>query len=103
VIVHDLHIGSSLSCPDKAQSPLIIDAYAVLALPVALERFETVPGWNLQVFENCGPVELRKLPEGRTLNADPASYSATFEEGLRVLALEALDRHGMYNINAPRS
>jgi hypothetical protein len=53
VIVHDLDVGGSLSCPDKAQSPLIIDAYAVLALPVVFERFEPVPGWYLQVFENC--------------------------------------------------
>ena len=102
MIVHDLDVGGSLSCPDKAQSPLIIDAYAVLALPVVFERFETVPWWYLQVFENCGPVELRKLSKGWTFDVDPASYSATFEERLRVLALEALDRHGR-DINAPRA
>lgn len=102
MIVHDLHFGGSLPCPDKAQSPLVIDAYAVLTLPGALERFKTVLWWNFQVFENCGPVELRKLPKGRTFNVDPASYSATFEQGFRVLALEALDRHGRY-INATRA
>ena len=79
MIVHDLDVCGSLSCPDKAQSPLIIDAYAVLALPVVFERFETVPRWNLQVFESCGPVEFRQLAKGRTFDVDPASYSATFE------------------------
>jgi hypothetical protein len=50
VIVNDLDVpGISLIKP-KAQSPLVIDAYAELPGAVAFEKFEPVVGWHPKVF-----------------------------------------------------
>ena len=93
MVVDDLNVGGSITGPDEAQPPLGIDANAVLALPIILERFKAVPWRYLQVIENPGPVELGELAEGRALDVHPSSYPTAFKEGLGVFALEALDRH----------
>jgi hypothetical protein len=72
---------------------LLIDADAVLPLPVILQGFESVAGWYLQVVKNRGPVQLRQLAKGGPLNVHPSPHAIAFEERLRVFALEAFDSH----------
>ena len=93
MIVHDLDFYSSFLRPDKAQAPLTVDADAVLAFAIVFKSLETVPWRHLQVIENCGPIQLCELAKCRALNVDPALNATAFKQGLRVLALEALDRH----------
>jgi hypothetical protein len=93
VIVDDLHIGGPLCRPDEADAPLLIDAYAVLSLPITLQRFEAVARRHLQIVKNCRSVQLRKLAKGRPFDVHPTLHALSLEEGLGVLALEALDRH----------
>src|SRR5689334_7698203 len=42
VIVHDLDLGRTVGGPHEANSPLVVDPDAVLALPGAGERFEMI-------------------------------------------------------------
>jgi len=93
VIVDNLDVGGSAVGPDEAQAPLSIDADAVLSLPIILQRFEAVSGWDLQIFKDNGPVKLGELAQCRALDVYPAPHPPTFEEGFGVFALEALDRH----------
>ncbi|SRR6266571_9573729 len=37
--------------PFETDSPLLVDADAVLSLPVAFQRFQPVSRWNPQIFE----------------------------------------------------
>ena len=50
VIINDLDIVSIVLAPYKTDSPLIIDADAVLALAVAAQFFQMVAGRNPQVL-----------------------------------------------------
>jgi hypothetical protein len=44
VVIHDVDASRPVIGPNETKSELIIDTNAMLALPVALERFETVAG-----------------------------------------------------------
>jgi hypothetical protein len=46
VIVNNLHVSGFVFNPNKANSPLFIDADAILPCPIALEFFEPVAGWS---------------------------------------------------------
>jgi hypothetical protein len=44
VIVDDFHIVGAVVVPNKTDSPLVVDADAVLSQPIARERFESIAG-----------------------------------------------------------
>jgi len=94
VIVDDLYVRGPFWGPDKADTPLLIDADTVLSLPVILQCFEPVAGWHFQVVKNCRPVQLRKLAESRSFDVHPTLYALAVKKGLGVFALEVSDRHG---------
>jgi hypothetical protein len=49
VAIHDLDLLDTRVRPTKADSPLIVDANAVVAGPLALESFEAITRRNLQI------------------------------------------------------
>ena len=58
MVVNDLSVGGATFCPDEAQSPLIVDADAVLTLPVLLQRFEAVTRRRAQEVQGLSSVKL---------------------------------------------
>ncbi len=48
VVVHDFDLVGTIVVPHKADTPLVIDADAVLSFAVPLERFQMVAGGNPQ-------------------------------------------------------
>jgi hypothetical protein len=64
MVIRDLDVMGIAGHPAKHDTPLFIDADAVLSLEVALKSFESVPGRRPQVPEfGCG-VEKVELPNG---------------------------------------
>ena len=61
MIVHNLHIFNATFCPTEAHPELVIDANAVLASPVALERLQPITRRNAQIFKSAGDLELAQL------------------------------------------
>lgn len=57
VIIDDLHVKRIAILPLKANSPLIVDADAVLALALAFESLQAVGGRDAQVVQRDGVVE----------------------------------------------
>ena len=51
--------------PNETPPPLVVDADAVLALPVAGEGFEPIPGWDAQIVQVPGNVQLFELKRTR--------------------------------------
>ena len=53
MVINNLHVrwAGRLFGPLKANPPLVIDADAVLALPVALEGFQPIAGQSGKVFQ----------------------------------------------------
>ena len=51
MIVHDGHLGRSISGPSENDAPLVIDPDGVKARQIAPERFQAVAGRNGKVAE----------------------------------------------------
>lgn len=63
VVVNDLHLLWSGVCPSETDPSLVIDPDAVLTSSVALERLESVTGWDAEVFEHLRRSHLTKLAQ----------------------------------------
>jgi hypothetical protein len=63
MIVGDLDIVSVAIAPHEANTELIIDPDAVLALSVAPQLFQPISGWRFEVIElNCS-IDHRQFTE----------------------------------------
>lgn len=54
MVIDNFHVVWAIFPPLKADSPLLIDANALLAIPVATERFKTIAGKIHQVLNAGG-------------------------------------------------
>jgi len=80
MIVHDFHVRDVALYPHKAEAILIVDANAVLPVPVAFERLQMVAGECGQILQSFGFVECRELSLGYSLNASVLSGELVVEE-----------------------
>lgn len=64
MVVYKFYVVRLTIFPGKTYPPLLIDADAVLVLPVALQLFELVSGRYTQKVQCCSGIELLKPPEG---------------------------------------
>jgi len=61
VVIDDFHaVGVTLN-PSKTDAPLIVDPDAVLAFAIALEGFESIGRWNMQIIQHEGVPEHTQL------------------------------------------
>jgi hypothetical protein len=94
MVIDDFNIdraGRSLG-PLKANPPLVVDTDAVLALAVALERFEPIAG-QIEIVQRRGRVELVELHFGLALNPGKSLDPVPLGELPSSLVSEAHD-HG---------
>jgi len=91
VVVHDLNVVGIMAPPGEADAPLVIDANAVLAPAVALERVQLIARRGLQIFKQASPVKIQHLPPRRPLEGPESSERPVVEQGLRVRAPERPD------------
>jgi hypothetical protein len=57
VIVHDFDLFGLALIPNKANSPLIVNADAVLSGTVAMQGFQAVRGRYAQIIQGLGRVQ----------------------------------------------
>ncbi len=62
MIVHDFHVSHVAVRLRKTEAILVVDANAVLFLPVAFERFEAIARKSGQILEGFRFVECREFP-----------------------------------------
>lgn len=67
MIIHDLNPGRPTLRPDKADSPLIVDADVVLPLARIFERLQPICGRDAQVIQGLSLVEHEELAQGNLL------------------------------------
>jgi hypothetical protein len=53
VVIGDLNIVRSIVLPDKADAVLIVDPYAMLAAPVALQSLQSISRRSAKVIESA--------------------------------------------------
>jgi len=78
----------SIRLPDKADSPLVIDANAVLTLAVGFQCFQLVAGRDAQAGEFGGGVDLKQFAPRDALDIAEAGYRAAVKQGFGVTARE---------------
>jgi hypothetical protein len=83
--------------PDKADTPLVVDAEAVPPLPVALQRFQVIAGWGSQIAKVHRDVQLPQLALGNTLAGAKAFDALPGMKLLRLRRPEGLDHISAYN------
>ncbi|GAB7502274.1 hypothetical protein Bwad003_26590 [Bilophila wadsworthia] len=57
VIINNFDTVCRAVCPDKADTPLGVDTYAMLTSSITLELFQSVRGWNAEIFKAFRRVE----------------------------------------------
>jgi hypothetical protein len=72
VIVNNFHTKNLATLPAKTDPPLIIDADAVLTLPLALQRLQSIPGRDTKITETHGSMQIQEFP-----SCDPFDVSET--------------------------
>ena len=84
VVVDDLHFGRPRHGPPEADSVLVVDSNAVLALPIVCEGIEAITGWDSQDLDAFDRIQLIELA-----TRDPPNVSrAGLARRARVLAVE---------------
>ncbi len=61
MVVHDFDAVRAIHFPHEANTPLVIDANAVLALAIAFQRLQLITGRNVQTGEFGCCMELQQL------------------------------------------
>jgi len=90
-IVDDFHLSRPNRCPDKTDTPLVIDTNTVLTLAVTLEGFKAVSGRCSQEVQCLRRIELCKLSLSNGQEHAKAFGALAFEKRLRVFAAERPD------------
>jgi len=99
VIVHDFDVVSVTVAPDKTNPVLIIDADAMLTLPVASERFKTISWKNNQVAKLMCRVQLLELSLRHPRDAlEPTTAAADKEKLCFPIAKRPNHQTGVYNV-----
>jgi len=77
MIIRDLYLKGIPLSPLKADSPLIIDAYAVLPRPISGELFQPVRRRDSQIVERYGVIQHSQLAQSNLLNVHRQSARKT--------------------------
>jgi len=92
MVVNNLDAVRMPVLPDKANAPLVVDANAVLARPIAFEGFEAVSGWHAQIIQSLGRRELDEFSERHSLNpGGKTPRPVALPNPLRLFATKALN------------
>ena len=98
MVVHNFHVKCILALPAEADAPLVIDADAVLAVPVTLQRFESITRRGAQIVQPPRLVQQQQFPPRDPLNLrrqTPGSSSANNRSVSRQAKLRNIC--GIYN------
>jgi hypothetical protein len=85
MVVNNPNIFGAVLAPAKTNSPLVVDANAVLSLPIAFQRFKPIRRWCQQVpqfrcivqhlqFAYCDDIDIGKSPDAFSALQRPLCY-----------------------------
>lgn len=61
MVIHNFDIACITIFPSEANSPSIVDANAVLPLPVAFQSFKLIAGWLPEILDGPGAMQIEKF------------------------------------------
>ena len=86
--VNNLNIFRAVPAPAKTNSPLVVDANAVLAFPIALQRFKPICRWRQQVPQFRRVVQHMQLACRDDVDIGKSPDAFAVIQRLRVIAFE---------------
>jgi hypothetical protein len=96
MVIDNLHIMSAVWPPYEADAPFVIDANAVLSLPVTLECLQPIARRHPKVAETLGIIDHVELAPRHFGNRSQMTCDLHApEKRFRVLTLEALNHARM--------
>jgi hypothetical protein len=69
MVIHNFHIAHIAIFPSEANSPLTIDANAVLPLTVAFQRFKLIAGRLPEILKGSDTMQIEQLRRACRLKA----------------------------------
>ena len=91
VVIHYLDVDRAHIGPHEADSPLVIDANAVLSFSITFQRFQVVAGRRLHEIQRLGCIQLRQLSLGHGKERFEPARAPALVQRQGVFALERLD------------
>jgi hypothetical protein len=91
MVIDDLDIVGARSTPAEADTPLVVDADAVLPCTATRQRFQPVAGRSAQVVKASGNLELPQLPACDAGDSLESPNTFAKSEGSRVVASKRTD------------
>jgi hypothetical protein len=88
VIIRNLHVVSVSVAPHKTNTPLLVDAYAVLPRTVTFQLMKSDTRRHSQIRQTLGRVQQQKLSSRWLSNVHELTNILIVEKPLRVGALE---------------
>jgi hypothetical protein len=98
MIVYDRHVMRPVFLPNEADAPLIVDANAMLALAIALQRLEPIPWRCTQITQSHCGVDHVELAHNNSHKCPPSRRAfAMSEQFLGLAIIEALNHETIRN------
>jgi hypothetical protein len=92
MVVNYLNVVRIRFTPDEADPPLVVDADAPLALPVALQLLEPIRWRNRQIFKSHGGIQHAEFPDRYLLQIGrKLARPLEAEQPFRLVVRPALD------------
>lgn len=88
MVVADFNVVGIAIDEAKTDAPLVVDRYGVLAMPIAPEGVEPVPGRSLQVVEPGCEIHIFELADSPTsdIRGNPRALPFTNNSAVRLSA-----------------
>jgi hypothetical protein len=100
VVITDFNVVGVTIHEAEANTPLIVDRYGVLALPVASKGVESITGWCLQVIEPSRKVHILEFANRPPSHIRRESPRPSFhEQSGRPFVREGLDHTTKRNVS----
>ena len=93
VVIGNFYLACTPGFPQEADTPLVIDADAMLPGPIAPEHLQTVARWYAEGFKAGYRVEDVELVDGTLVKISWETGALPVPEFLRLLIAEAFNQH----------
>ena len=91
MVIDDFDVERVAVNPPKTDTPLIVDADAMLPFAIAFERLQSIARRDPKVGKATSLVQIQELAPGATLDSAPTRHEFIIEERFGVLRPKGLD------------
>jgi hypothetical protein len=91
MVIHNFDVVHIAFFPSEANSPLIIDANAVLPMPVAFQRFKLIAWRLLEILKGSGAIQIEQFAPRRPFKGLKADNTTIIKKSGGIATSERFD------------